>query len=101
MGNAHHIDRSYKIRVMKIGCIIIRSSRHIKITPVTPEQYLRDQIIKNRSMGPELIWELKLARYNYAYIIYDVDMNKIRKHSCSVVDINKEKNIKYDYKTET
>ena len=50
------------------------------------------------------LWDLSsfgilqtFARYDYAYIIYDMHISSIRIHMCSVVDINKENNSKYDY----
>ena len=43
IGNHNHNNRSYIIRFTKTGCIITRNSKHIKTTPITAEQYLRDQ----------------------------------------------------------
>ena len=37
---------SYKIRVMKTRCIMIRNSRQPKMTTITAKQYLGDQILK-------------------------------------------------------
>ena len=42
-GDHNHNNRSYTIRVTKTGCIITRNSKHIKTTPITTEQYIRDQ----------------------------------------------------------
>ena len=32
---------------MRAGCIITRTSKHIKSTPITAEQYLRDQLTQH------------------------------------------------------
>ena len=42
-GDHNHNNRSYTIRITKTGHIITRNSKHIKTTPITAEQYLRDQ----------------------------------------------------------
>ena len=46
-GNHKHNNKSYTIRVTKTGCIIARNSKHIKTTPTTAEQYLRDQLTQH------------------------------------------------------
>ena len=38
--------RSYRIRIMKIGRIVTRTTRHIMTTPISTEQYLRDHMSK-------------------------------------------------------
>ena len=43
-GDHNHNNRSYTMRVTKTGCIITRNSKYIKTAPITPEQYLRDQL---------------------------------------------------------
>ena len=46
-GDPSHKNRSYTIRVTKIGCIITRKSKYIKAKPITAEQYLRDQLTQH------------------------------------------------------
>ena len=41
------------------------------------------------------------SRHDYTYIMYDMHMNNIQMHSHLVVDMNKEGNTKYSYKTDT
>ena len=43
-GDHSHSNRSYMIRFSKTDQVVIRNSKHIKATPVTAKQYLRDQI---------------------------------------------------------
>ena len=44
-----------KIRVTKTGCIIMRNSTHVKMTPNMAEQYLKDQAVrKTRDKLPKL-----------------------------------------------
>ena len=44
----NHNDRSYKIHVTKNGWLINRNSKYVKVTLITAEQYLRDQLSKGR-----------------------------------------------------
>ena len=41
--NHNHNNRSYTIQITMTGHIVIRNSKHIITTPITAEQYLRDQ----------------------------------------------------------
>ena len=61
VGRCHHNDnsRSYTVRVTKTGDIIIRNNKHIKTTPITAEQYLRDQL----SWHMEDPWDKILKQY--------------------------------------
>ena len=43
-GNHNHNNRSFTIRVTKTGFNTTGNSKHIKMTPITAEQYLRDQL---------------------------------------------------------
>ena len=43
-GDHSHNNRSYTIRIRMTGCIVTRNSKHIKVAPITAEQYLKDQI---------------------------------------------------------
>ena len=43
----NHNNRSYRIRITRTGCIVTRNSQHIKTTPITAEQYLRDQLTQD------------------------------------------------------
>ena len=45
--NHSHINRSYTIRITRMGYIITSNSKHIKTTPITAEQYLRDQLMQH------------------------------------------------------
>ena len=38
-----HKDQSYKILMTKMAQLITRNSKHVKVTPITSELYLRDQ----------------------------------------------------------
>ena len=42
-GDHYQNNRSYTIIVTKTGCFITRNSKHFKTTPITVEQYLRDE----------------------------------------------------------
>ena len=46
-GGQNHNNRSHVIRISERGQIVTRNSKHIKATPITAEQYLRDQINEN------------------------------------------------------
>ena len=41
-GNNTHNGISYKIRIRKTGTTVTRIARHVKTTPISSEQYLRD-----------------------------------------------------------
>ena len=43
-GSHNHSNGSYTITITRIGHIVTRNSKHIKTTPITAEQYLRDQL---------------------------------------------------------
>ena len=61
-----------------------------------------ENIKEQRAMESELIGKLQtFARHNCTYLIYDVHMSNIRIHCHLVLDINKEKNTKHGYQTET
>ena len=49
-GRDEHNDRSYRVPVMKIGCIISRMKRHVRATPISTEDCLRKE--KCRSYRP-------------------------------------------------
>ena len=46
-GDHNHNNRSYTLQVTKAGHIITRNSKHMKSTPITAEQYLRDQLTQH------------------------------------------------------
>ena len=39
---------NHRVQVMKTGWLITRNSKHVKVTPITVEQCLRDQLSKDR-----------------------------------------------------
>ena len=45
IGDHNHNNRSCTIRITRTGCIVTRNSKDIKTTPITAEQYFRDQLI--------------------------------------------------------
>ena len=48
-GADDHKSRSYKVQVTKTGCIITRTKGHVRVTPISAENYLRKEIsIANR-----------------------------------------------------
>ena len=44
-GDHNHSNRSYTTRLTKMDHLINRNSKHIKTTPITAEQYIKDQLI--------------------------------------------------------
>ena len=42
-------NQSYKIHWTKTECIIMRTVQHMMLTPLTTEQYLRDQLHKTKN----------------------------------------------------
>ena len=44
-----HNDQSYRICVTKTGKLIMRNCKHLKVTPIESEQYLRDQLSKDKT----------------------------------------------------
>ena len=46
-GYHNHNHHSYEVWVTKTGWLIARKSKHVKITPITAEQYLKDQLSKD------------------------------------------------------
>ena len=46
-GDHNHNNRFYTIKITKTGCIITRNKKHIKTTPITSEQFLRDQLTQH------------------------------------------------------
>ena len=51
-----HHGRSYKIRLLKMGCIITRTSRNTKCFPITVGEYLRNEVAKKN----KLLWKSRL-----------------------------------------
>ena len=47
-GDQNHTDQSYKVCMTKTGQLITETANILKMTPITSEQYLRDQISKDR-----------------------------------------------------
>ena len=45
-GSDNYMGRSYKLRMMKTGCIITRTKRHMRSTPVSAEVYPREEMSK-------------------------------------------------------
>ena len=48
-GAKDHNNRSYKVCMTKIDCIITRTGCHIKQTPISTEQYLQGKLNKVRN----------------------------------------------------
>ena len=49
VGDHNHNNRSYTIRITRTGHIVTRNSKLSKTTPITAEQYLRDQCTWHRA----------------------------------------------------
>ena len=47
-GHQNHNDQSYNVHMTKMRQHIIRYSKHVKVRPITSEQFLRDQLVKDR-----------------------------------------------------
>ena len=45
-GTGDHRDRSYKVQVTKNACIITRTKRQVRATPILTEDYLRKEMSK-------------------------------------------------------
>ena len=64
-----HSNSSYTIRPTKTDHIVYRNSKHITATPMTTEQYLRDQITRHPADPVDEILQQygKLAQENVTY----------------------------------
>ena len=47
-GTNDHKGRSYKIQVMKIGCIITRMKRHVRATPISGGRLPQEGDVENQ-----------------------------------------------------
>ena len=52
------LGRSYKIRVPKLSGISIRTSRHIETVLIAVKNYLRDEVVKDKSLRVNRLKEL-------------------------------------------
>ena len=58
-GTDNHKGRSYKVYVMKTGCVITRTKRQVRATPILAEDYLRKETFKaNRPQADDKLNEL-------------------------------------------
>ena len=46
-GDDEHNGRSYKISITKMQTVVTRTARYVKPTPISVEQYFRDQMSKH------------------------------------------------------
>ena len=51
-GDHNQNDRSYTIHITKTGKLITRKCKHVKLTQITAEQYLQDQLDKHIVQDP-------------------------------------------------
>ena len=58
-GSYDHHERSYRMRVSKMGHISTRTNRHIKTTPIMLDEYLRKEVVeKVKILGADIFNKL-------------------------------------------
>ena len=68
-----YYNRSYRIQITMTGCIITRYLRQIKRTPITTEQYVREQLIKTSrhiDSGDDIFKSYQQARCESQFNLY-------------------------------
>ena len=73
--NQNQNDQLYQVCMTKMGWLITRNSKHVKVTPIISEQYPRDYLSKDRKR--HTTWENKSAwKPNTAGQILDLYQNQ-------------------------
>ena len=49
-GSDDHYNRSNKIQITKMDCIITRTKIHVRSTPIKAEDYLRKEVLKKSTL---------------------------------------------------
>ena len=91
--------QSNQVWVIKTGRIIMQNMKHIRHTPVTVRQYLRDQITKSRTWTMVTSWSTNDISYNpYMARTHVHELWNHMRHSdsdeCNEVHINSDRDHK-------